>query len=113
MKFIKSIVISSVLFAAMPYHANAASDNFIEASKHSSLATVHSVKGSAQVASGVVAVPLIAAGSVGMVSMAAGDKAMRTAKSLSKKPDAPLEITEVTITVDRSPAHAMKKKCKQ
>jgi hypothetical protein len=110
MKFIKSIVISSVLFAAMPYHANAASDNFSEASKHSSLATVHSAKGSAQVASGVVAV---AAGSVGMVSMAAGDKAMRTAKSLSKKPDAPLEITEVTITVDRSPAHAMKKKCKQ
>ena len=112
MKFIKPLIISSVLITTMPYQADAASDNYSAASKHSALATTHSAKGTAQVASGVVAVPLIAAGSVGLVSLAAGDKVIRNAKALGKTADEPLEITEVTITVDRSPAEAMKKKCK-
>ena len=115
MKYIKTTLLAILVSTHLPVLANGASQNFGAASKHTSMATKHSVKGSVQVASAAVAVPLVVAGSVGLVSVAAGvellDKASKPvkAKTCSKcNPCQPLEISEVTITVDRSPRDVMK-----
>ncbi|REL37260.1 hypothetical protein DXX92_01555 [Thalassotalea euphylliae] len=88
-----------------------------KASKHSALALSHGAAGSAQVASAVVAVPLLVGGSVAVsagvasVELAEGmsDAATSSARSVKHHHPVELEVTEITITVDRSPTEAMKK----
>ena len=72
-----------------------------KAVKHSALAVTHGVASTAKVASAVVAVPLIVAGSA---SLAVG-----TSIAASTAKGGPLVITEKTITVDPAPKMVMKK----
>ncbi|GLX84916.1 hypothetical protein tloyanaT_11680 [Thalassotalea loyana] len=91
------------------------SEHASQASKHSALAIGHGSIASTQVASAVVAVPLIVGGSVavsaGQASVEVGDGLSKvvTSKTVKKQKPVELEVTEVTITIDRSPAEAMKK----
>jgi hypothetical protein len=87
-------------------HAKGPSENASTASKHSLLAGKHSLKATGQVASGVVAVPLLVVGSVGALSLGAGSSLMESAAGTTSEP---LEVSEVVITADKSPAEAMKK----
>lgn len=111
MKLINLSIFVTLLTATLPSYAKGPSENLSAASKHSALATAHSVKGTVQVASVAAAVPLIAVGSAGVASVAAGEKMLEVASAKPRKAQkpAPLDITEITITVDRSPAQAMKK----
>ncbi len=96
--------------------AEPASEHSGKASKHSALAVSHGTVGSAQVASAAVAVPLVVVGSValsaGAASVEAGEKLSVVSSSNASKvthtQPVELEVTEITITVDRSPAEAMK-----
>ena len=77
------------------------SEHASQASKHSALAGSAAAKSTAQVASVAVAVPLLAAGSV-------GEGASALAESLENADhNEPLEVSEVTLTVGPSPADAM------
>ena len=73
-----------------------------KAIKHSALAVGTSVVSTAKVASIAVAVPLVVAGSAGVVSIT-------TAESLHHKTQKaePMEITEITITADPAPNKVM------
>ncbi|MDO6720437.1 hypothetical protein Q4575_13545 [Psychrosphaera sp. 1_MG-2023] len=109
---IKTTLIT-ILFASLSTTAFAKgpSENGSAASKHSVLAVGHATASGAQVASAVVAVPLLAVGSVGSVALAAGESLMDNVSAA--KPQAvdrtkPLEITEITITVERNPAERIK-----
>lgn len=91
-------------------HAESASEHASKGSRHSALASAHSTTASAQVASGVVAVPLLVVGSTASASQAVGESLIDAASGKHKiDKHEPLEITEITITVDRSPAEQMKK----
>jgi len=95
-----------ILMSINSAHAKGASENASTASKHTLLAGKHSMKATGQIASGVVAVPLIVVGSVGAVTLSAGASLMESAKGATSEP---LEISDVVITADRSPAEVMKK----
>lgn len=90
-----------ISFSSLTFAADS-SDNFSAGSKHSALASSHVVVGSAQVTASAVAIPLIAIGSVGVVSAAAGSAILDSPRAYQ-----PLEVTEITITQDPSPAQAM------
>ena len=91
-------------------YAESASEHVSKGSRHSALASAHSTTASAQVASGVVAVPLLVVGSTASASQAVGESLIDAASGKHKTDKhEPLEITEITITVDRSPAEQMKK----
>lgn len=95
-------------------HAESASEHASKGSRHSVLASAHSTTASAQVASGVIAVPLLVVGSTASASQAVGESLIDAASGKHKiDKHAPLEITEITITVDRSPAEQMKKSDKK
>lgn len=83
----------------------ASANNASAASKHSALAASHGTKASAQIGSAVVATPLIIAGAVGQVSLSTGEKLMENATD-----QAPLKITDKTITTTPSPKDVMKTK---
>lgn len=117
MKTITYVSCISVLLASFSSFAEPSSEHVSKASKHSALALAHGAAGSVQVASGVVAVPLLVAGSV---AVSVGEASVDMGKDMSKvashspsqnkdKKVVELEITEITITVDRSPAQAMEK----
>lgn len=104
MKIIKLITLVTMLgFSISTAYAKGPSENASAASKHSVLAGSHGLKASGQIASGVVAIPLLAVGSVGAMSMNAGTALIEVATDTAK----PLEISDKTITADRSPAEEM------
>lgn len=106
MKALKLVTLISVLALTISTaHAKGPSENASTASKHSVLAGSHGLKASGQVASGVIAVPLLAVGSVGALSTSAGSALVDVATGSSEQK---LEITDKTITADRSPAEVMK-----
>lgn len=109
MKVLQSILMTALLVAPTVLWAKGASENMSAASKHSMLAAGHATASVGQVASGVVAVPLLAVGSVGAVSLVAADSLLNVASGVSEKnmKNSELEISDVTITVDRSPAETM------
>lgn len=112
MKTLSKLIITTLIPLSLTVNAEPSSHHASKASKHSALASGHGLASTAQVASGVVAVPLLAIGSVGVVASAAADELLDAASHkhhTHKHRPAKLEITEVTITVDRSPAEAMKK----
>lgn len=106
-----TIALSALLCFNAPAFATGASGNASTASEHSVLAVGHATASGSQVASAVIAVPLIAVGSVGSVAMAAGQGLMdsATAEKAAVDQNQSLEISEVTITVQRSPAEQMAK----
>lgn len=112
MKRISHIITLSLLaLTSFVSHAESASEHASKGSRHSILASAHSTTASAQVASGVVAVPLLVVGSTASASQAAGESLIDAASGSHKiDKHAPLEVTEITITVDRSPAEQMKRK---
>ena len=80
-----TVMITSIalagLMGAQPAQAQGSMQNFSQALEHSSLAAAHSVVGSAQLVSGVVAVPLLVVGSAGAVSQQAGEALWEVANS--------------------------------
>ena len=98
-------IVSLIAMSATSVHAKGPSENASAASKHSLLAGKNSLKATGQVASGVVAVPLMVVGSVGTLSLGAGTALIESATGSTNEP---LEVSEVTITADKSPAEAMK-----
>jgi hypothetical protein len=116
MKTLSYLTCIGVLLTSFASFAEPASTHSGKASKHSALALSHGVAGSAQVASAVVAVPLVVGGSValsaGAASVELGEGLSKVASSkvsnVRKAQPVVLEVTEITITVDRSPAEAMK-----
>ena len=115
MKVLSYLTCITFLITSMSSFAEPASTHSGKASKHSVLALSHGVAGSAQVASAAVAVPLVV---VGSVALSAGAASVELGEGLSKVASSKasqktthhveLEVTEITITVDRSPAQAMK-----
>ncbi len=104
MKTHNMVLTLALAVTSMQSFANSgASENASAASKHSALAASHGTTASVKVGSGVLATPLIVAGSVGRVSQQLGTKLMASAIA-----DGPLEITEKTITVAPSPQQMMK-----
>ena len=97
-----AITLVSSVTSMQSFANSGASENGSAASKHSALAAAHGIKASGQVASAVVATPLLIVGSVGHVSEQLGSKLMDNAIG-----DGPLEITEKTITVAPSPKQMM------
>lgn len=93
------------IVTTQPAHAMGSAQHLSEAVVHSTQAVGHSVVGSAQLASGVVAVPLIAVGSVGQVSQQAGNDLWQIA---NEPIGTPLPISDETITAGPSPAQAIK-----
>jgi len=99
-----TLIIALTTSLAAPVFAADSGQHASKASKHSALAIKHGATSTAQVASGVVAVPLIVVGSAGVASAAAGSALMEHAVDKG-----PLTITEITITTDPSPKAVMKK----
>ena len=79
-----------------------------KASKHSVLAGSHAAVSTAKIASAVVAIPLVVAGSTGVASVNAGKGLMTSAVGGD-----PLPITDKTITADPSPQLAMETTLKE
>ena len=115
MKRISQIfTLSLIAFTSFASQADSASEHASKGSRHSALASAHSTTASAQVASGVVAVPLLVVGSTASASQAAGESLIDAASGKHKiDKHVPLEVTEITITVDRSPAEQIKKSAKK
>lgn len=103
MKTFNKVLMTILAVTSTQSFANSgASENGSAASKHSTLAASHGAAASAKIGSAVVAVPLIVAGSVGQVSQHMGTKLMEAAVN-----DAPLTITDKTITAAPSPKQIM------
>ena len=126
MKTLTALTISVFgLFTSHVCLADSAESHYSQASKHAALSVSHGVKGSLQVGSAVAAVPVIASAGVALgaheLSGAVEDVMGTSAIILvsvaqdatdfaSKKPvkTTELEITEITVTVDRSPKETVK-----
>jgi hypothetical protein len=106
MAFKASLVLITSLLATATFAADS-THHTSQAGKHSALAVSHGAASTAKVASAVVAVPLIASGSVmqgaGTLSGSAGNALMANA---TKKGE--LRVTEITITADPAPQNVMK-----
>lgn len=99
-----------IALSSFTSYAESASEHASKGSRHSVLAIAHSTTASVQVASGVVAVPLLVVASTATASQAMGESLSDAVYDQHKiDKHAPLEITEITITVDRSPDEQMKK----
>ena len=94
-------------FSSLTVVAESASNHGSQASKYSALALGHSSVASAQVASGVVAVPLLIVGSTASLSYAAAEVLLDAASGQTHQSTVqqktPLNITNITITADRAP----------
>jgi hypothetical protein len=90
------------LFSSLTFAAPGSSNHSAQASKHSALASSHMVVGTAKSVASVVALPLIVVGSAGVASAAAGSKLLESAQGYE-----PLEVTNIVITQDSTPAQAM------
>ena len=116
MKTLSYFTCIGILLTSFSSFAEPASEHSGKASKHLVLALSHGVVGSVQVASAVVAVPLVVVGSAalsaGIASAELGKGISKVASSkasqVNRAKQVKLEVTEITITVDRSPAEVMK-----
>lgn len=103
MKTITTILISTALLFSANSSANSgASEHASVASKHSALSVYHGTKASVKIGSAVLAVPFVAAGAVGTLSMQVGTGLMDSAASNDE-----FEVTDKTITVAPSPMQIM------
>lgn len=105
-KAVISIFILTGLVAAQPAHAQAggSAQHASQAIGHSTEAVGHSVAGTAKMASGVVAVPLIATGASGQASQQAGESLWHIA---NEPIGTPLPVSDETVTAGPSPARAI------
>lgn len=111
MKIVKKLLISTLLVISPFSFADSATEHASHASKHSVLASGHTLASGTQVASAVVAIPVIASAGVVMTS-AAVEQAVSDSLNQSvahHNKNAPLVITEIVVTVEPTPAEAMKK----
>lgn len=90
-----------------------------QASKHSALAIAHGVGSSAKVASAVIAIPIIASGTVsvaaGSASILAGNAIANSGAGASDKLSwdthaGPIQVTEIIITSDPAPNVVLQKR---
>ena len=104
-KKMANILFSGLVLISPSTFANggASADNASAASKHTALAASHGTKASIQLGSAVVATPLIITGAVCQVSLSAGESLMENATG-----EAPLTVTDKTITKMPSPKEVMK-----
>ncbi len=103
---IATIVIIAPVSYAQGTHSGQASRNAGQASGAASKSAVHSVAASAQIASAIIAVPLVAIGAVGSVSTHVGEELWDAATSDFS---APLEISDEIVTAGPSPEKAVMK----
>lgn len=101
------------LLATAPVFAQGSVNHLSAAAGHSSEALAHGVVGTAKLASGVVAVPLLVVGAVGAASTQTGaalmDEAAGTRDGVAHaQMGEPLPITDETITAGPSPAQALR-----
>lgn len=104
MNLIKNITFITMTLMATQACAADSVQHSGKAIKHSVLAAGTSVVTTAKVASVVVAVPLVVAGSAGVASIAAADSLHHKTKKVKA-----IEITEITITADPAPNKVMVK----
>ena len=90
------------LISSFTTAAPASSQHASQASKHSALAASHIVVGTVKATANIIAIPLIAIGSVGELSNKAGTQILSSTQAYS-----PLEISDLVITQDPSPTAAM------
>ena len=114
MKFTNIALIFSLSISSVSVFAADSTQHSGKASKHSVLAVGHGAVSTTKVASAVVAVPIVAVGSVALV---AGTASVHTGASVAdsashhnakphhhrKESHRPLVITETTITADPAP----------
>ena len=90
--------------AAQPAQAQGSVQHSGQALVHSTKALGHSVAGGAKLASGVVAVPLIAIGASGQVSQQAGEDLW----AIAHEPiGTPLPVSDETVTAGPPPSQAI------
>lgn len=99
---LKTLSLIAATFLSSLTFAEDSSQHLHTASKHSALASAHVTVGSAKAVATAVALPLIAVGSASTASTNAGSAILQSTQAHE-----PLEITDITITQDPSPAHAM------
>ncbi len=103
----KTLITTTVLLAAvtsLPAQAQGSTQHVSQAVVHSTQAVGHSIAGGAKLASGVIAIPLIAIGASGQVSQQAGESLW----DIANEPiGTPLPITEETITAGPPPSQAI------
>jgi hypothetical protein len=105
-KAVITTLILTGLVAAQPAQAQAGGSvqHASQAIGHSAKAVGHSVVGTAKLASGVVAVPLIAIGASGQASQQAGESLW----DIANEPiGTPLPVSDETVTAGPSPARAI------
>lgn len=103
MKTLHKALVTTLAVMSLQVSANSgASNNISAAGKHSALAASHATKASVQVASAVVAMPLLVVGAIGTVSLEAGTALVNKAVMNES-----LEITCKTITIAPSPQQVM------
>lgn len=105
MKLTTIALIFSLSVTSVAVQAEGSTHHSGQASKHSVLAVGHGAVSTAKVASAVVAVPLVVAGSV---ALTAGAASVQTGTSIADSASkhhhhGPLVITETTITADPAP----------
>jgi len=105
----KKIFIPAILilgFATTPAMARGSSQHLGQSIEHSVNASGHVMVGSAKLASGVVAIPLMGIGAIGASSGNMGDALMENAH---KPIGEPLPMTEEILTVTPAPNEALYK----
>lgn len=97
-------MILGLVVASGPALAEGSVQHFSQALNHSAQAVGFSAVAGAQLASAVIAVPLVAAGAVGAVSGQAGHALLKASGTEIGKP---LSVSNVTITAGPTPAKAV------
>ena len=97
-----SIILFTLLFSTQSSAGPGSVQHSAQASKHSALGSAHLAVAAAEGAVTVVALPLIAVGTLGEMSAKAGKHLLRSTHAYQ-----PLEISDQIITQDPSPNTAM------
>ena len=107
MNILKTLIVTSLVVSSFNSFAESgASDHASQASKHSALSVYHGSAATAKLGSAVVAVPLIVGGTVALSTGLALESSSQSTTKVEK--NAPLKITEKTITAAPSPKEMMK-----
>ena len=105
MKLTTIALVLTLTVTSVTVQANDSTQHSGQASKHSVLAVSHGVVSTAKVASAVVAVPLVIAGSVALTGVVVSANAGASIVDATSNHThyGPLVITETTITADPAP----------
>lgn len=95
--------LSTVSVTSISAQAKGSAQHSGQASKHSVLAVGHGALSTAKVASAVVAIPVVVAGSVALTAGAAAASIVDASSQHHRHDHGPLLITETTITADPAP----------